>query len=519
VGNLPAPWDGAAARVAAYREQLGGYIDDPLRGRRNVNRTVRAGYRLSLLQSLGDWSLKAGAVSQEINARDTQYAVAGLPSRQRRAAIAEPHDNDFTAYHLAAAGPLGWADAQLSLAAVRHRVSSRYDATAAPPAPAPPGPLAFDDDTAISSLVAEGSLAAPASARVQWLAGGFAARTRQRTTLRLGPPDGRSAVSLAEARGERLTEAALFGEVSTPAWRGLRLTVGGRLFTVRSTVASTVTAGPDAPVPPTRATTTGFAPKLVVAYELSPASLVYLQAAEGYRAPGVNTTAAGTPDAPPRFYGKDELWSFEAGVRARFLDSRLFVRAAVFEARWKDIQSDELLPSGLPYTANSGDGAIRGAELEASYRDGPLRLQAALLLNEPELDRPNPSLPARHELTLAGVPKLSGGVLAHYDWPLDGGWTLGLDGRAGYVGHSRLTFDATTSPRMGGYVTSRVAVSLADARWRLSLAAENPLDARGDTFAYGNPFTLRLARQLTPVRPRTVTLTFARRFGEAAGGW
>ncbi len=60
---------------------------------------------------------------------------------------------------------------------------------------------------------------------------------------------------------------------------------------------------------------------------------------------------------------------------------------------------------------------------------------------------------------------------------------------------------------MGGYSTGRIAAALADDRWRLTLAIDNPADALGDTFAYGNPFTLRTTRQVTPLRPRTISLS------------
>ena len=98
-------------------------------------------------------------------------------------------------------------------------------------------------------------------------------------------------------------------------------------------------------------------------------------------------------------------------------------------------------------------------------------------------------------------------MTAHYDWSLGSDLTLELDGRYAYVGHSHLTFDATTAPLMGGYATGRLAVGLATRRWRTTLALDNPTDTRGDTFAYGNPFSLRSTDQITPLRPRTVSLS------------
>ena len=43
--------------------------------------------------------------------------------------------------------------------------------------------------------------------------------------------------------------------------------------------------------------------------------------------------------------------------------------------------------------------------------------------------------------------------------------------------------------------------------WMLSFALDNVLDTRGNRFAFGNPFAVRLAPQATPLRPRTLRLS------------
>ena len=40
----------------------------------------------------------------------------------------------------------------------------------------------------------------------------------------------------------------------------------------------------------------------------------------------------------------------------------------------------------------------------------------------------------------------------------------------------------------------------------------NILDGRGDSFGFGNPFSIRLGEQRTPIRPRTLTLRIERKF-------
>jgi outer membrane receptor protein involved in Fe transport len=516
VVNLPIAAGRGAIRLVGYREVQGGYINDAGLGLTRVNETARDGARLaSTLQLTDRWVLSAGLVSQGIKSVDTQYAVAGEAPLTRRNQVREPHDNDFEAAHLGLRGDIGWADLQWTAGLVKHHISSRYDATAAPPAALPPGPAAFDDNDAITSLVTEATLESHSTDRIQWLAGLFYSQSWQNIGLTLTRLTPTPITGFDEARRDRLEEGALYGEAILPLTRTLSLTLGGRAFSsdanTRSTVRMPLVNGVAAFSG--GVSHSGFAPKIVLAYRRNPSLLLYAQAAEGYRSGGVNTTGAvgqvfsaeGGAE-PNRLYQGDELWSFEAGVRASALGGRLSLRSAVFEATWKNIQSDQLLPSGLPFTANIGDGRNTGLEFEGRYRAGELLLQGEFLINTPELSRANPAFPARPDLGLAGVPGASAGVSAQYTWRLPQGRALELDGRYAYVGPAHLTFDAATSPRMGSYATGRLAVTLVDDRWRLTLAVDNPADVQGDTFAYGNPFTLRTTHQITPLRPRTISL-------------
>jgi outer membrane receptor protein involved in Fe transport len=513
--NLPILAGRGAVRALLYRDQQGGYIDDAGLDLKNVNRALRSGGRLNVQVDLGGgWTLTGGGAAQFINSDDTQYALATEAPYTRRNQVREPHDNDFAEAHLNLMGEIGGIQGRWTISAVDHDITSRYDATSAPPVALAAGPAAYDDDDRTHSLVTEGSLASPEDARMPWLVGAFLARTHQDINLALTRLADAPVQAFGETRRDTLDEAALYGEATLPIGRSLSATLGGRLFTSKTRVTSQATALTGLIAPFSGALeSSGFAPKLVLSYTLSPSALVYVQAAEGYRAGGFNTTgppgqvfSANGQAEPHRRYDGDELWSLEAGGKVSLLDGRLRLRAAAFQVSWKDIQSDELLPSGLPFTANIGDGRNLGLEFEGSYRLARLQLAANLLFNAPELEKANPAFPVRKDVSLAGVPHRVGGVTAHYDWPLGADLTLELDGRYAYVGHSRLTFDATTAPLMGGYATGRLAIGLATPRWRTTLALDNPTNERGDTFAYGNPFSLRSTDQVTPLRPRTISL-------------
>jgi outer membrane receptor protein involved in Fe transport len=505
--NLPIASSHGAARLVAYREVQGGYVDDPRRSAADTNTSVRTGGRLTASLTLSPaWTVAAGGVLQRINTADSQYALVDAPRYTRANRVAEPHDNDFSEAHLTLSGDFGWGDLHTSAALVRHEVSSRYDASAV-------GGRTYDDINETSSLLSETTLASKPLARTPWLAGLFLADSRQDITLRLAA-DAPSPIAFEEARRDRIKEAALYGQISAPLTPTLALTVGGRLFATTSKVMSTVRPSAAPIAYAGHADDSGFAPKVVLSFQPRPTILLYAQASEGYRAGGLNTTAAarqpfGDAVGLARAYRSDELWSYEGGTRLSLLDDALVVRTAAFLASWRHVQSDQLLPSGLPYAGNIGDARNLGLEFEAAYRSGPLALSGEFVVNDPELTRRAGAAP---ELGLAAAPKVSGGLMARYVWQLPLGAALALDGRYAYVGKSRLTAGPEAGSKMGGYGVGRVSVSLDADRWRLDLALDNPFNVRGDSFAYGNPFAFRQTPQTTPLRPRTAMLRIESRF-------
>jgi outer membrane receptor protein involved in Fe transport len=515
VFNTPLAGGRGAARAVLYREVQGGYIRDSLLGVGHANATGRDGGRLSLVFDLNDsWTVSGGGALQVINSADTQYADPGLAAYARNVQVREPHDNDFAEYHLGLQGDLGWGVAKLSAAYIRHSLFSRYDASRGAPLTAPPAPAAYDEQNNVGALVAEATLSSRPAGQGAWLAGLFYSHADETVSASLTAL--RNPVTLLHRsnRLDRLDEAAVFGEASLSLTERLKLTLGGRLFASRDAVFGALPSDPTGVPVAGVAAQLGFAPKAVLSFQAGEQALFYLQAAEGYRGNGLNTAglpqasiAGSGPFVPPRRYTSDELWSVEAGGRVSLDDERVSLRFAAFEAFWTNIQSDQLSPAGLPFTANIGDGRNIGLEFEGSYRLGGLQLGGDFLVNEPELARANTGFPALADINLAVSPDLQFGASASRVWRLSEDRSLELDGRWAYFGRSRLALGAAATPPMGDYSTARLAATLESSRWRMTMAVENPANARGNTFAYGNPFSLRTVGQVTPLRPTTVSLT------------
>lgn len=520
VFNQPVAGGAGAVRAVAWSEESGGTIDDAGRRLSDVDRTRRMGLRAGLLWQVSpDLGLDAVLVNQSIDTRDAHYADPAVGALSRASAVAQPHDNDFMAGAVGAHWSPPWGKLTMTLGALDHDVGTTYDAAAAPTTLVPAGarPRSFADRNEIRALVAEGRATSAGAGRWQWKAGLFASVGDQRLEGRIDTIEG--VPGYAEARRDRLREAAAFGEASYDLTPRLTVTAGGRLFHTRLRTRSDVALG--APLRTFRDTTHyhGFTPRFVLAYRPSPGLTLYAQAAEGYRTPGFNTAGPagqvfGEPGGaqPLRRYAGDELWSYEAGGRWRAPALGLALRVAAFRADWTDIQADVLLPSGLPFTANLGEGRSRGVEAEGTWRRGPFELAGNAVWQEPELLYAAPGLPEREDTRLPGVPKLSYAASGAYVLRLADAWDLSLRATFAYVGRSRLAFDAVTAPEMGGYGDLRLSAALSGPTLGARLFADNLLNRRGDTLAFGNPFLLRATTLATPQRPRTVGVTIERRF-------
>ena len=100
------------------------------------------------------------------------------------------------------------------------------------------------------------------------------------------------------------------------------------------------------------------------------------------------------------------------------------------------------------------------------------------------------------------VPDFTGRLAVEYTFDL-GGWKARLTGQANYVGKARLAFDPNLDRQMGGYLPVAATATLVRDGLVLSARIDNLLDIKGDSFAFGNQFSILSAQQYTPLRPRT----------------
>jgi outer membrane receptor protein involved in Fe transport len=512
--NLPEVWrDNLGVRLALYQEVQGGYLDDILQDRSNVDRTARRGARLILMFQPDDaWSVTVTAAGQHLRSDDTHYTTPGL-GLKRAVRIQEPHVNDIELATATVKRSWGWGELTSSTGFVRHAYGSLYDATATQSNyTSLARTSAYSERTRTKMLVEDVFLASRGAGPFEWLAGLYASDTSSHspTQFLAQNPNLPNVPVYGDDRHDDIRELAAYGEVSYAFAPGWTLAAGGRVFSIRAHTRSEVVSERFAPRSLDRvARFASFSPKVSIQRAFGSGDLVYAVASEGYRSGGTNSGGA-RPLPPSReTFAPDRLRNYEVGVKLQGLDRRLSLNSALFYDIWKDIQSDQFRDSGIPYTTNAGDAHILGLEAEVAYRSaGGLAVQLNGRVSRTRTANANPSFTAELADSLPGAPSVSGGAVVSYEREVLDDWTMRLVAQATYVGRSRVTFDAAP-PEMGGYARTKLSAEFVRGGLGVQVFVINPLNDFSDTFAYGNPFNPDQTRQITPQRPRTIGVTLS----------
>nr|WP_279588421.1 TonB-dependent receptor [Sphingopyxis panaciterrae] len=500
--NIPILVDRVALRVVGYKQVEGGYIDNSTLDTQNTNRTRIDGARANLRIEPGDnWTIDLNALLQNIDTRDGQYAETDQPRRTHAANFAQPHDNDFKAAGVEVAK--GWGDLKLisSTGIVDHDLSDAFDATGYG---GNPGVQMFEGHETIRLLTHETRLSRRGPSGNSWVAGVSLVRNIDRIDRRLGPLD--ALVTLARLRN-RKTEIALFGEATQRIAPRLSGTLGGRVV-FAETIGELMGAASEDFEPKRRQVR--LLPTAALSWKPNPELLTFLRYQSGFRSGGIAITG-GQINTAQRF-DSDSIHTAELGMRfgseANMATPRFSGGITTFYSIWTSIQADLIGTDGLPFTQNIGRGKVYGAEINGRWRaTDHLSFDGALFLNRSALTNPAEGLEEADERPLPNIARTSARVSAAWESRLSADLTFKLDGTVRLIGASSL---GTTAPLILDHgETTQVDLSaalVAAKGWALSLNATNLLNASGNTFSYGNPFTVAAGKQITPLRPLTIRL-------------
>jgi outer membrane receptor protein involved in Fe transport len=491
--NAPLAEGSLALRAAAYIDSTGGWIDDTLRDRSNINRATRIGARVNLRwMPSPDWTVDISVVAQDLKARDTQYATSGMT---RANAIAEPQRNQFFLARIEARGPIGALDFLSSTAIENNQIDSRFDASSVATQQGLPAPLAYDEQRRIYLISQEFRLSNPRD-RHRWVVGVSIIDAINVLEGNFVPLS--SVAKQARLQGNLTLEAAAFGEATLQLAEALDLTIGLRAFTAQIADDPRDIEGPG-----TRRD--GFTPSATLSWHPGNNVLLWARYASAIRPGGRNRTGVDTAVT----FKSDDLKSLELGNRLTLLDGHLVLSTAIFGLKWRNLQSDRINLDGLVTTANIDDAINYGVETDARAQWHDLSLEASLTRQHGRLASREPTTGKRPRLPV--LPDLSARARLSWDRSF-GPWTAGTYVAANYWGSAQLGFDPAFPQRIPARLLVSVGASIARDGWRASLSISNLLDSRKDSFAFGNPFSFRTTPQYTPLQPRTFGVRFERSF-------
>jgi outer membrane receptor protein involved in Fe transport len=322
---------------------------------------------------------------------------------------------------------------------------------------------------------------------------------------------------------EKFRQTAVFGEVDYEIVDGLNLKAGLRWFDEDLSLRQANSGGgfynlifPTPFVVQGKAKDSDTIGRVGLSYKISDEHMVYGLVSQGFRSGGVNGNPANITVPVPSLFKSDSLVNYELGAKTAWLDGRLLANVALFKIDWKDVQGSVSLPPAASYKANSGDAEIKGYELQliaAPTNDVQVGLNIAK--QKSELTKLAAGAQARLGAPLPNAPDLTASAFVQVGWPVG---NLGK-------GYARLDYQYVddqaylTLPRTGAtdvyflpsYNTGRAQLGLENERWAGYLYVDNLSDARALTSRQRvtgfNPDDRR-----SVIQPRTIGVRFSTSF-------
>lgn len=517
VVNIPLATDMIGLRIGGQYERAGGWIDDLATGKKDINRDTIGTIRATLLvRPDPDTSFTLLGLHQESRADSQNFGV----NRVTNSVAPEFLDDDYNLINGVFEHNFGNVDLTYSVGFIDRNFNQAFDIT--PfflPALITPPPFGFGfpvgfinsidlvGDTHQQTTTNELRLSSQHNSFFDWTLGAYARQAEQDgvvSTVTLPNPAPFVLVGSDGSRAES-NSYAVFGDATFHFTPALSLLVGARYYHDHKTSRGSTTNFGLTSFDVSDGTFSTLNPRVNLSYEFSPTSLVYFNAAKGFRSGGFNAASTGGGLPVPPTYKPDSIWSYEIGTHQQFLRGRLSFDGSVYYQDWKDVISTEFLgTSAFTIFTNGGSASGYGVDLSVAYVpiDG-LTLGATYGWNNVEF-------------TTATAEKLPGDPVdfavrqsysasAEYRFPLLGDSHGYVRGDFAHADAAQITFR-----NFGGQIIPLPARNLLNARigvdfgaYDVSLFANNALDE--DKPVIQGPFGV-LAEDVE-ARPREIGIT------------
>ena len=528
--NVPLIQDSVAVRASAFYQHDDGFFDKeivpepgpPTYTRDHVGGTEYWGGQIALLfQPLDGLSVTPRVMFQETHQEGAPYAALSAENLIQREVFDIPEGGtdkwwlaSLTVNYTVPLGTLVSSSAYFD----RKTFETEDDTDVLTLDLGLPGPIPspITRKLNLSRFAQEIRFASTLSGPFQFILGGFYSdSTRPRdyewTGQGLGAAVGYVndlALAFIDSRGAK--EYAVFGDASYDILHNLKATVGLRWFRDTATFTQYTNGlffgGAPSIYNAPQSSESGFTPKYLLEYKITPDVLTYVSAAKGFREGGNNIALppgppptgcdqdlknAGLTAAGVTSYKSDTLWNYELGVKSALLERRVTLDAAVFTINWDQIQQLVSLPlCGYGITGNSGKARSTGFELQSNARLLPeLTWGVGFGYDDAHITEQGTGTPQTVGSPIYQVPRVTVSTDLDYARPLSAEWTGFARVDWSHIGESFSANNTQVNPlRRGAYNIANVRFGARNDRWEVAAFVKNLTNTRanlGDAILIG----------------------------------
>jgi outer membrane receptor protein involved in Fe transport len=527
VWNLPLVEDRSALRLAAYRFDEDGYIDDIGQGHDNANGVTTTGLRLSARARLWHDFDVTGKIAYE------RMKLGGFnfvdPNGKPPVGLVITDD------YQAALMTDEWREEETILFNVNldysstvgdfFSVSSYYDSETDAQLDISESINVFfgvffpawgADGFRQKAFMQEFRFASDTGGRFDWLAGAFYSDMNfDRGTVLPAPgfnalcggctglPDGEETVLVSDVDDDR-RELGLYVDLSYWFTERLQGSIGARWYDLRRRaheVATGLFADPNLPIATREFENTGINGKASLSYKLTDDAMLYALVSQGFRPGGANEQAAAFLCNTDQTFDSDNIVNFEVGAKMQFFGNRMVFNTALYHANWDDAQLLVQPRCGFSVGINSGGVTAEGIEIETAYVPNnrwELSLNAGYM--NPTLDNDVPAIGAPAGRRLSNVPDITASFSSTYRFPAFGGRHGFARADIQHVGSIYTEIGNVGRPRieLDPYTLVNLRTGLEGDRWRVTLFVDNVFDEQATVLC------CRDNGEFTINRPRTI---------------
>lgn len=565
--NLPLSKDQLGIRVSYARNNIPGYIDNSINGKKDINDGSQTSARVAMLWQGDGVSLKLAAMRQTIDSKNDASVSLKMTSLDpfvsdltNQIWVNEPFSKDIDFYSATVDWDLGWADLTSATGYSDTTTRQRGDTTIpygnfadlALGQPAP-GSSYFDVGLDLTKFNQEFRLASKSDQPFEWLLGMFYTREKGNQTQQIflnkldgSPLDAPFDVLYGSLAALELPstykETSFFANGTykfTDRFKvgaGIRYAQNDQVFSQNNLGGALVGVGKA----PGSGSENIFTWSLTPQFQISESTMVYGKVATGYQPGGPNVAFPGLPSQ----VDSSTLISYELGLKGLFAGNKVQVDLAAFRIDWQDIQVPTVF-GGKSGLVNGGTATTQGVELATLFSpitDVQVGFNAAWTDAKLSEDYKTIYIPSGANIVevtygldndrLPYVPTFSASLTADYFFPV-GAWEGNVGGGLRWTGDrmsgttqrqvvrtaaapSTILATRITPPNsLNGYSAIDLYAAVSNENLTIRAYAKNVTNERAYSSISNNLNQVtgaKNSRSATPIQPRTIGLEIDYRF-------